>query len=164
MRYCIMNAKREDAILHIGEIWCTMALWKCFDYVTDGGVNLMQNWYQAQESGVRAEFDAVLMQLKGIQNWESKKAEDSFKPLTGKHKGLGEVKFSVEVTKGGHKRPFKRRFRPVGIWPPRREFEFELILGCEKCRMTYKPHNAFDKALEIKKKIDAGKGSFYERH
>ena len=140
-----------------------MDLWKCFDYVTDGGVNLMQNWYLAQDSAVRAKFDATLAQLKGFRNWEDKKVREWFKPLTEKHVGLGEVRFSIEVLKSGHKRPFKRRFRPVGIWPPVRELEFIFLLGCEKCRMTYIPHDAFDKALGMKKKFDTGKGTINER-
>ena len=106
-----------------------MPVWTFLDYVTEDGRNLVQEWYAVQDARVRAEFDQTLEWLRGISDWEDEDVEQ-FKPLKQKHVGLGEVRFHVLATQAGSKRPFRRRFRPVGLWPPTREFQFILLLGC----------------------------------
>lgn len=88
---------------------------------------------------------------------------DEFKALTDRHKGLGEVRFHIQVLAPGAKRPHRRRFRPVGIWPPATERQFVFLLGCEKRRGVYVPHAAFDTALRHKALLERGEGSVRER-
>jgi hypothetical protein len=148
--------------LHIYAIWFKMGLWKFFDYVTDENENLLQDWYVAQDPEVQAQFDATLLILGATEDWEAKDVEE-FKPLINKHKGLGEVRFHISALALGAKRPHRRRFRPVGIWPAAQAREFVLILGCEKSGKTFIPHDAFGVALQHKARLEAGKGKTYER-
>ena len=106
-----------------------MALWRFLDYVDSDGNNLVRQWYLDQPPQVRAAFDATIMLLGGIADWESDEVEE-FKALSERHAGLGEVRFHVMASVLGGKRPFRQRYRPVGIWPPRQEFEFIFLLGC----------------------------------
>src|ERR1700683_5534698 len=109
--------EKVNAILHfIGE-WLIMALWRFFDYITENGQNLMQGWYDAQDPEVQAQFDATLLFLAGTADWEHEEVEE-FKPLTERPLGLGEVRFYVDWRAPGARKPRRRRFRPVGIWPP----------------------------------------------
>src|SRR5487761_1527528 len=115
-----------------------MALWRLFDYITEDGHNLVAEWYEAQDPEVQAEFDATLLILSATENWDNEDLKE-FKVLTKKHVGLGEVRFHVNALARGAKHPHRRRFRPVGIWPPAVDREFVLILGCEKSGRTFTP-------------------------
>ena len=121
----------------------------------------MEDWYQAQDPEVQAQFDTTLLILGATDDWGNEDVEE-FKPLTERHQGLGEVRFYINALAPGAKRPHRRRFRPVGIWPSINR-EFILILGCEKQGKTSIPHGAFDKALEHKADLQQGKGRLRER-
>lgn len=98
---------------------------------------------------IQAEFDAVLGTLAATVDWTDTK---SFGVLKRDHLGLGEIRFMLE-------KPEQRRFRPVGIWPPRAEGEFILLVGCEKERNgVLIPPNAFTLALEYKRRLENGEG------
>jgi hypothetical protein len=98
---------------------------------------------------VQAEFDATLGTLKATVDWTDTK---SFKALKKGHEGLGEIRFRMD-------KPRKRRFRPVGIWPPLVEWEFILLVGCEKERNgVLSPENAFALALDYKRRFENGEG------
>jgi hypothetical protein len=139
-----------------------MALWRFYDYVTDENQHLLEDWYQAQDPKVQAQFDATLFILGATDDWENESVEE-FKPLTEKHHGLGEVRFYVDAIAPGAKRPHRRRFRPVGIWPSIIDREFILILGCEKSGRSSIPHGAFDSALKHKAQFEQGRGTLHER-
>jgi len=139
-----------------------MAFWKIFEYITEEGQNLMDQWYAVQHPEVQAQFDATLLILGSTENWEDESTEE-FKPLSVTHPGLGEVRFHVNAHAPGARRPHRRRFRPVGIWPPTTSREFVLILGCEKSGRTFTPHDAFGRALRYKALFDQGKGTTRER-
>jgi hypothetical protein len=139
-----------------------MALWKFFNYVTEDNRNLMDEWYTAQDPEVQAEFDATLFILGATEDWEDENVEE-FKALTKAHAGLGEIRFSVDALASGAKKPHRRRFRPVGIWPPAMNREFVLILGCEKSGRTFIPHDAFGVALRHKALLEQGRGTISER-
>ena len=139
-----------------------MGLWRFLDYVTEDDHNLMQEWYVVQDPEVQAQFDATLLILGAVEDWEDEDVEES-KPLTCEHQGLGEVRFHVEALAPGAKRPHRRRFRPVGIWPPVVSHEFVLILGCEKSGKTFMPHDAFGLALCHKTLLEQGRGTTRER-
>jgi hypothetical protein len=139
-----------------------MALWRFLDYRADRGTpplrNLIQDWYGAQGVDVQAEFDATVGVLGATTNWRKAK---EFKPLTKKHTGLGELRFSVKTKK--HGKVVIRRFRPVGIW--REEAgEFIFLIGCEKAHGVYDPAGAFDLALDLKAKLESGEGELCEHY
>ncbi len=138
-----------------------MASWKFFDYITQEDRNLIGEWYDSQDTKVQAEFDATLLILTAIDDWEDDEVEE-FKPLTNKHRGLGEVRFYVDSLAPGAKRPHRRRFRPVGVWPPSAPREFVLLLGCEKIGRQMVPHDAFGVALKHKTMLENGKGRVRE--
>jgi hypothetical protein len=140
-----------------------MSLWRFFDYVTEDGHDLVEEWFQEQDPEVRARFKATLLILRGTEDWEDPSVKE-FKPLTKEHKGLGEVRFHVEALAPGATRRHRRRFRPVGPWPPEEDRRFVLILGCEKSRMTcMESHKVFDSALRYKALLGQGKGTIRER-
>jgi hypothetical protein len=136
-------------------------LWTFWDYVTEDNHNLIAEWYLQQDPGVQAEFDVTIGILRATDEWDRPDVRE-FKVLTGRNVGLGEIRFHVLATAPGSKNPFRRRFRPVGIWPVTTPYEFTLILGCEKRRATYTPHAAFDLALKHKANLEQGRGTTIE--
>jgi len=129
-----------------------MALWRIKAYWLPGDFCPLQAWYVRQDIPVQAEFDATLAILQAEPDWADTKA---FKALHSRHIGLGEVRFSID-------KPHLRRFRPVGIWPPIVDYEFILLLGCEKERGVYVPANAFDQALIYKQQFERGEGEAHD--
>ncbi len=125
-----------------------MALWRIMAYQLAGGFCPIQRWYAVQDVEVQAAFDATLATLSATADWSD---TWQFKDLTGVHAGLGEIRFQLEG-------PPIRRFRPVGIWPPIIPNEFILLLGCEKNRNIYIPPDAFNLALEYKRRWEHGEG------
>jgi hypothetical protein len=138
-----------------------MPLWRFLDYITADGVNLIQDWYSAQDEDVQLQFDVTLDILRAEANWEDPEVGE-FKPLTRAHVGLGEIVFHTIIEDATRGKVRKRRFRPVGIWPVARHGEFILILGCEKYGRTLIPHAAFDLALDYKSEFEAGRGTLSE--
>lgn len=128
--------------------------------MTEDNRNLIREWYAVQDPEVRAEFDATLLILGAISDWQDPGVEE-FKALSKKHAGLGEIRFYVDTMAVGARRPHRRRFRPVGIWPPI-DREFILLIGCEKSGRSYIPHDAFDTALQHRDDLRAGKGTTIE--
>ena len=143
-----------------------MAIWNFFEFIDETGRNLTAEWYASQEADVRTKFDATLFILAATPDWGFLETRDGSKALfkiLKNHKGLGEIRFGVRRMNPINKKQFNRKFRPVGIWPPTRQFEFILILSCEKIRMTYKPNDAFRLAEEYAKMLAIGKGTIHER-
>ena len=126
-----------------------MSMWHIKAYWLPGDTCPIQDWYRKQDVPVQAEFDAVLDILKATVDWTS---TNPFKVLKKDHRGLGEIRFGLE-------KPRKRRFRPVGIWPPITEREFVLLVGCEKERNgVLIPYGSFALALEYKRRLENGQG------
>ncbi len=131
-----------------------MIPWRFLDYITEEGINAIREWYRVQELAVRVAFDATLFTLAATEDWTHKRVR-SFEVLTGRHVGLCEIRFTVELERK------KRRFRPVGIWQ-KDSRNFILLGGCEKSGRSSIPSNAFDLALKHKAEFEAGKGRIYE--
>lgn len=121
----------------------------------------MAEWYATQDPEVQAQFDATLFILSATKDWEDENVEE-FKALTKAHAGLGEIRFFVDALASGARRPHRRRFRPVGIWPPAENRKFAIILGCEKSGRTFIPHDAFYVALRHKNLLEQGRGTTSE--
>ena len=130
-----------------------MAIWQIKAYWLPGDTCPIQDWYRAQDVEAQAVFDATLGTLTATVDWADTK---SFGELKRDHAGLGEIRFRLEG-------PEKRRFRPVGIWPPITEREFILLVGCEKKRNgVLIPENAFTLALEYRRRLADGEGRIDE--
>ena len=137
-----------------------MKPWTFMDYRTDGGHNLIQQWYNRQDVAVQAAFDQTLLTLRAVDDWTDPDVRE-FKELTGRHRGLAEIRFDIPAIHPETRKPFKRRFRPAGIWRPEKR-DFILLLGCEKRGRTYIPHDAFGLALSYKAQFEEGKGTICE--
>lgn len=130
-----------------------MSLWTFKAYYLVGDTCPIRDWYAAQEIEVQAAYDAALTTLGATEDWEDTK---QFGVLRREHAGLGEIRFALDG------KP-KRRFRPVGIWPPIVEKEFILLVGCEKApRGVYIPEEAFTTALRYKRDLELGIGELHE--
>ncbi len=129
-----------------------MPPWTIKAYHLAGASCPIQDWYRAQEVEVQAAFDAALTTLRATVDWLD---TWQFKELTRIHRGLGEIRFKLDG-------PRVRRFRPVGIWPPIVEWEFILLVGCEKQRNIYVPDDAFTLALDYKRRLEAGEGEVHD--
>ena len=139
-----------------------MAKWKFFDYVDTYGENRIESWYQLQDAEVRAAFDATLLILRAISDWTDPTVKE-FKVLDGEDIGLGEIRFHVVVQPKGARTTRRRRFRPVGPWPPD-YFDFVMVLGCEKAGNVYDPPKAFALARTLAADWKEGKGSIREHN
>jgi hypothetical protein len=155
--YAILHgySQGQNVILHILKKGIRMPLWRFMDYHTEQGINLVSQWYEAQDEEIRADFDATLLLLAATEDWTHKRVK-AFKVLTGKHAGLCEIRFTVEV-----ERKKKRRFRPLGVWR-KDSRDFVLIGGCEKSGRMLIPPNAFELALRYKAEFEGGRGKVYE--
>jgi hypothetical protein len=130
-----------------------MRSWTINAYHLAGGFCPIQEWYRVQDIEVQAEFDAALAILRAELDWTDTKL---FKVLKRNHAGLGEIRFKLDG-------PPERRFRPVGIWPPIADYEFILLVGCEKLRGLYIPDDALTQALEYRRRfLEEGEGEIRE--
>jgi len=103
-----------------------------------------------------------LLILGATDDWQARKFL-GFKALSETHPGLGEMRFHIQALAPGAARPYRRRFRPVGIWPTWNIKEFIFILGCEKRGRQLIPHDAFGVALTHRARLEEGRGSIRER-
>ncbi len=130
-----------------------MAAWQIKAYYLRGGTCPIRDWYRAQDVAVQAGFDATLDILKATVDWTDSKA---FKVLKRGQAGLGEIRFRLGE-------PELRRFRPVGMWPPINNREFILLVGCEKkSNGVLIPDDAFELALEYKRRWERGEGEVHD--
>jgi len=130
--------------------------WTFFAYVPDGeSVAPIVAWYRAQDVKIRAEFDAALTDLVGVDDWEND--GDGFKALERSESGLGQISFEIEIQEGKQRR--KRQMRVVGVWPPEETKKFVLIGGFEKAgRGTQVPLNALATAMKHLKQYKQKRG------
>ena len=114
-----------------------LRLWTFRFYVSASGRAVVQDWYDDQVDEVQAKFDTVLEYLAQRERHEWNRPE--FAPLTGKHSGLGELRFDFG----------KLEYRPIGCFGPARS-DFTILIGATKKGKNYDPRNALDTALERK--------------
>jgi hypothetical protein len=133
-----------------------MPLWRFFDYINEDGEELIEDWYKEQDdAAIRVQFDATIFILAATEDWTHRRVK-AFKVLTGRHAGLCELRFTVEVDRK------KRRFRPLGIW--RKDSRDFILLGsCEKSGRILIPSNAFELAVHYKAEFEGGRGRIRER-
>ena len=137
-----------------------MVPWSFYDYWTADGRNLIREWYDVQDLEVQVAFDGTLLRLRAVDDWLDRRVKE-FDVLRERHAGLAELRFSVPALHPDTGKKYKRRFRPVGIWRPEMR-DFIILLGCEKTGGSYKPHGAFDLALEYKALFEQGSGFIHD--
>ncbi len=134
-----------------------MTPWRILEYVTADGISPVQDWYEAQEDGVRAAFDNVILLLRAVEDWLNPERVE-FANLKREHVGLSEVRFWFKPRfLAKH-----RKFRVAGLYRPD-EREFVLLVGCEKrLRSLYIPRDPFDLAMTYKQHLEVGEGGLRE--
>jgi hypothetical protein len=125
-----------------------MSHWVFLDYCSNDGRNFIQEWYGNLSTTAQADFDLVMYILRATKDWTKRK---EYKALTEKHVGLSELRFKTN----------KVQYRPVGVCKVESR-EFVFLLGCEKSGRIYRPPNALDSALELKKMFEQGLGEVHE--
>jgi hypothetical protein len=112
-----------------------LRLWTIRFYVSASGRPVVRDWYDDQIDDVRAKFDTVLEYL--VVRRRNEWGRPEFAPLSGKHSGLGELRFDFG----------KLEYRPIGCFGPNRS-DFTILIGATKKGKNYEPRNALDTALE----------------
>ena len=134
-----------------------MAIWEFMDYVSDDGKNRIADWYVEQELEVQVAFDQVVYDIRRIRDWSHRW---QIKPLVREHAGLWQVRFRI----GDGNEEVK--YRPVGIVTrDARVFptgQFVFVLGCQKRFGQYIPPTAFADALDLKRQLEAGRGTLHD--
>jgi|RhiMethySRZTD1v2_1073278.scaffolds.fasta_scaffold190990_3 hypothetical protein len=121
-------------------------------YHTADGRDLTREWYDNQDADIQAKFDSILKILEGTEDLS--RYDKLFSCLKKNHRGLCEIRFWIVKEK---------KFRPVGFFTFNYH-QFVLVLGCHKIGGLYYPPDAFDVALELRRKfLEDGRGSIHER-
>lgn len=127
-----------------------LRLWTFKFYVSAAGRPVVQDWYDDQVDDAQAAFDTVLEYL--AQRRRTEWGRPEFAPLSGKHSGLGELRFDYG----------KLEYRPIGCFGPTRS-DFTILIGSIKKGKNYDPRNALDTALERKTAIgEVGRTNVYD--
>ena len=121
-------------------------------FLSDGGKDVIRDWYDEQASEVQAEFDVALSYLR--EQPPAQWVRPSFGTLTGKCAGLGEIRFKAN----------KVQYRPIGFFGPER-MQFTLLLCAIEKGGKFIPKNTCDtaqkrKAIVLKNKERADECDF----
>jgi Phage derived protein Gp49-like (DUF891) len=109
---------------------------------------MIEDWYQRLPTDARADFDWVIQELAGTENWRD---SGRSKPLHGKQHGFVEIIFKTHNV----------QYRPVGRYGPQQR-EFSLLVGCSKKQRNYTPPDALDLAVTRWGLLQQGRGSLCE--
>ena len=106
-------------------------------FLSDGGRDVIRDWYDEQTSEVQAEFDVALSYLR--EQPPAQWVRPSFGTLTGECAGLGEIRFKAN----------KVQHRPIGFFGPER-MQFTLLLCAIEKGRKFIPKNTCDTAQKRK--------------
>src|SRR5437762_2423997 len=106
--------------------------WRFFDYCSEAGNNLIEEWYQNQAEEAQADFDTTLKYLSITEDWRGLK---EFKMLG--RDGLGEIRFRTNNV----------QYRPAGSFGPGDRM-FTIWVGCKKKQNVFDPPDAFEIAIK----------------
>lgn len=109
---------------------------------------MIEGWYQDLPVEARADFDWVIRELSGTDDWRERR---DVKPLRGKQVHFAEIIFKTNNV----------QYRPVGRFGPNPR-EFMLLIGCSKKQKVYTPPDAFDQAVKRWSLLQQGKGYLCE--
>lgn len=128
-----------------------LRLWTIRFYQSATGRLVTQEWYDGLNDQAQAAFDTILEFLTQREHHEWGRPE--YAPLTGKHSGLGELRFDAG----------KLEYRPIGCFGPGRSV-FTVLIGATKKGRQYDPRSALDTALERREVVlkDAGRSHVFD--
>ena len=126
-----------------------LPLWNFHAYVSATGRPKFQEWYDALTIPAQAALDANLAFL--IQRPQHEWGRPQFAMLSGKHAGIGELRFTVE----------KIVFRPFGFFGPTAA-SFTLLVGASKKGQIYSPRQARDTAVKRMNEIQSGRSTVHD--
>ena len=112
-----------------------LRLWIIRFYVSAVGRRAVEDWYSDLSDDAQAAFDTTLEYL--TQRRAAEWGRPEYAPLTGKHGGLGELRFSAGNVE----------YRPIGCFGPERA-TFTILIGSTKKGRQYDPRSALDTAIE----------------
>jgi hypothetical protein len=116
-----------------------MARWEFRQYVQQSGRNRVLKWCDELSTKERAKLDRLIQTLEKLEQW----TEPQFKTLSGKHAGLGELRW------GGDQ---NRQLRLLGCRGPQ-SGQYTLLLGCSHKDRRYTPTDALDTAVAEMKRL-----------
>jgi hypothetical protein len=131
-------------------------IWQFFDYFPDEGRCPFRDWYERQDSAVRARFDSTVDTLEITEDWQTPPLK-FFGVFERKqeHAGLAQVKFYVEQ----HGK--KTHYRAVGRWRMAAK-EFIFLTGFRKDGRSPVPPDALDEAVRLLKELEDQRGEIHE--
>lgn len=132
-----------------------MPIWRFYDYFPEGEGCPIRAWLDAQETEIRARFDATVAELGRTEDWSDPDLLSFGVFKRPEHAGLSQVKFYVI------RENKKRHHRAVGRWRPE-AFEFIFINGFQKNGRTPIPPNALDEAVRLLGELNDGRGEIHE--
>lgn len=94
---------------------------------------MFDDWYNRQTDAVQGAVDVALEYLSQRPRDEWRRPE--FDLLSGKMKGIGEIRLKVD-----------KQYRILGFFGPRQS-EFTLLIGSSKKGKNYDPHETLETAL-----------------
>jgi hypothetical protein len=118
-----------------------LAIWTIRCYVSPGGRDMIDDWYNRQTDEVRAALDAALEFL--VQRPRNEWRRPEFDLLSGKLREIGEIRLKVH-----------RQYRIFGFFGPGR-MDFTLLIGASKKGKSYSPRGTLETAFERMKQIRA---------
>ena len=125
-----------------------MRYWRFLNYCSAAGNNMIEGWYQGLPVEAQADFDWVIQELAGTEDWRE---SGRSKPLHGRQRGFVELVFKTNNV----------QYRPIGRYGPSQR-EFTLLAGCSKKQRIYTPPDALDQAVKRWSLLQQGRGSLCE--
>jgi Phage derived protein Gp49-like (DUF891) len=116
-----------------------LALWTFRCYVSPSGRDVIDDWYRQQSDEVQTAFDVTREYLE--QRIRNEWRRPDFDLLSGKLRGLGELRFKVD-----------KQYRVFGFFGPR-QADFTMLIGASKKAKNYDPRNALETALSRRAEV-----------
>ena len=135
-----------------------MTPWTLLEYVDEGGLNPLQDWYGRQDVHVQTAFDLVVRILRETDDWLEPKFK-KFAILQRDGAPLGEIRFRADDSTPKGKTIKKRKFRPLGLLrTDRRDFIFFGAAEKEMRGLIYTPPDAVAAAVRRYQNFVNGQG------
>jgi len=122
-----------------------MGTWTFLCFLSDGGRDVIRDWYDEQAPEVQAEFDVALSYLR--EQPPAQWVRPSFGTLRGKCAGLEEIRFKAN----------KIQHRPIGFFGPE-GMQFTLLLCATEKDRKFIPPSTCDTAQRRKAIVLNNKG------
>jgi phage-related protein len=128
--------------------------WRFWDYVSPppGARNLIQDWVDSLSDEARLTFNALLKNIRKVENPLEWTPFRGFLRGKGKEKRIWELGFRAD----------KRQYRVFGSFGPGRK-EATLLMGCYHKQKVYTPRDAINEAGKRSKALAERRATRHER-